>query len=241
VNVEGTRTLAQAAARAGVRRLVLASSVKAMGEGAAAGWTEETPPRPVDPYGISKLEAERALWEVSAGGALQGVALRLPLVYGAGVKGNLLRLFQAVDRGVPLPLGRVRNRRSLAFVGNVAEAVRAVLDAPAAAGEAFLVSDGRDLSTPELIRLIGAALGRSPRLLPVPPALFRAAGRAGDGVARVLPWPLTSAAVDRLLGSLWVDPGKLRRLTGWAPPFTPEQGLREVAEWYHGRGAEARA
>jgi nucleoside-diphosphate-sugar epimerase len=233
-NVEGTRVLAAEAAAAGVRSFVLASSVKAMGEATEACWTEATPPCPADPYGVSKLEAEVALREVAAAAGMGHVVLRLPLVYGPGVKGNVLRLLRLVNRGVPLPLGGVRNRRSLAYVGNVAAAVHAVLQAPAAGGETFLVSDRHDLSTPELVRLIAKALGRPARLLPVPEGLFRAAGRAGDLLARVAPCPLTSAAVDRLLGSLCVDPSRLAASTGWSPPYTPEQGLREVAAWFRG-------
>lgn len=232
VNVEGTRRLAREAAAAGVRTFVFASSVKAMGEMSPASgpWTEATPPAPADPYGVSKLEAEAALAAEAAGG-MRAAVLRLPLVYGPGVKANMLRLFQLVDRGVPLPLGGIRNRRSLLFVGNAADAVRAVLAAPDAAG-VFLVSDGEDLATPELVRRIGRALGRPARLLPVPEALFRAAAAAGDVVSRAVPFPFTRAAADRLLGSLAVDSGRLRRMAGWTPPFTVDDGLSRTAEWY---------
>jgi nucleoside-diphosphate-sugar epimerase len=232
VNVAGTRALMEAGIAAGAGRFVLASSVKAAGESAAEPLTEARPPTPLDPYGVSKLEAEQALHAMASTAGVRATALRLPLVYGAGVKANLRRLFALVDRGWPLPLGAVRNRRSLAYAGNVADAIVALLATAAAAGETLYVSDGTDVSTPELIRAIAAALGRPARLLPVPPAAFRAAGRVGDLLARALPTPLTSAAVDRLLGSLAVDSGKLRRLTGWAPRFTLEDGLRDTAAWY---------
>lgn len=231
VNVEGTRAVAEAAADQAVRAVVLASSVKAVGESSGGGcWTEAVSPAPQDPYGVSKLEAERVLREVAEARGLHAPVLRLPLVYGPGVKGNFIRMFRLVDRGVPLPLGSVRNRRSLAFAGNVAAAVRAVIAAPAAARETFFVSDGFDFSTPELVRAIARALGRPARLVPVPEGAFRLAGRLGDRLGA----PLTTAAVDRLLGSLCVDTGHLRAVTGWAPAVTPAQGLAEVAAWYRG-------
>jgi nucleoside-diphosphate-sugar epimerase len=148
------------------------------------------------------------------------------------VRANLLRLLRAVDRGMPLPLGSVRNRRSLLYVGNAAAALLAVLDSPAAGAETFFVSDGPPVSTPELVRAMARALGRRPRLLPVPEWLFRAAGRAGDLLPDGVPFPLRTAAVERLLGSLAVDPGKLRRVTGVEPPYTLAEGLAATAEWY---------
>lgn len=234
-NVEGTRILLEEAVRAGVGRLVFTSTVKAVGEASTTPWTEEIPPRPLDPYGVSKLEAEALVRQTADRHSLHASVLRLPLVYGPGMKGNMIRLFRLVDRGVPLPLGLVRNRRSLAFVGNVAGAVMAVLRSPAARGETFFVSDGYDLSTPELLRAIGRALGRQVRLLPVPPALLRAAGQVGDLIARFRPVPLTSAAMDRLLGSLAVDSSKLTRLTGYRPPYSVEEAIRLSAHWYRGR------
>ncbi len=240
VNVEGTRVLMEEAADAGATRFVFASSVKAVGEGGDAPWTEATPPAPVDPYGISKLEAEGMVHELAAARGMHAAVLRLPLVYGPGVKANMLRLFQLVDRGVPLPLGGITNRRSMAFAGNVVSAVRSVLALPGAAGETFFVSDGQDLSTPGLIREIARALGRPARLLPVPPALFRTGGRVGDVISRALPFPLTTPAVDRLLGSLAVDSSKLARVTGTTPPFTVREGIERTAAWYRAAGAGAR-
>ena len=157
--------------------------------------------------------------------------LRFPLVYGPGMKGNMLKLFDLVHRGLPLPLGGIRNRRSMLFVGNLAAALLALLRLPATS-EIFFVSDGRDVSSPELVRLIGDALGRKVRLLPVPASAFRAAGRAGDMISRIWPNPLTSAAVGRLLGSLAVDDSALARATGFRAPFSVEQGLRVTADWY---------
>lgn len=232
VNVEWTRAVAEAARAAGVRRLVFASSVKAVGERTDTPWTEAVTPRPVDPYGVSKLEAESLLRAMAVPGSFDVPILRLPLLYGPGLKANMLRLFEAVARRRPLPLALVRNRRSFAYVGNVIAAMDAVIAAGPAGSATFFVSDGRDLSTPELVRLIAAALGVESLLLPVPPALLRAAGRAGDLLTRVGPFPLTSAAVDRLVGSLAVDVSLLRATTGWRPPCTVEEGLAATATWY---------
>lgn len=231
-NVEGTRLLLEESIRAGVQRFIFVSSVKAVGEGTSIPWNETTPPAPVDPYGRSKLEAEGVVRELADGAGIHAPILRLPLVYGPGMKGNMLSLFRAVDRGWPLPFGAVKNRRSLAYAGNVVAAIEAVAESGAAARETFFVSDGHDLSTGELVTAIGAALGRPARLIPVPPALFSAAGHAGDILARVGPWPLTTAAVDRLLGSLLVDSSKLRSVAGFRPPFGVADGLRHTAEWF---------
>lgn len=219
-NVEATRVLGEEAAAAGVRHFVLASTVKAVGEGNTAPWTEDTPPQPVDPYGRSKLEAEQVMRDLAGRLGVDVTVLRFPLVYGPEVKGNMLRLFALVDRGVPLPFGAVRNRRSMLYVGNLVAAVRSALEPPAEGCRTFFVTDGRDLSLPELLRLIGAALGRPTRLLPVPPGLLRLL--------------LPSAAAERLIGSLAVDGSRLGRATGYRPPFTVEEGLRATAEWYRG-------
>jgi nucleoside-diphosphate-sugar epimerase len=237
VNVEGTRVLLEEAIAAGVERFVFVSSIKAMGEASDELWTEATPARPVDPYGVSKLEAELLVREVAGSAGLHAPILRLPLMYGPGVGANMLRLFQLVDRGLPLPFGAVRNRRSLAYVGNVVGAIDAVLATPAAGAEVFLVSDGKDFSTPELIRAIARALARPARLVPVPVAVFRGAASMGDLLDRVGRSPLTSASVQRLLGSLAFDASKLSRVTGYRPAFSPEQGLDVTARWYRQRAA----
>jgi UDP-4-keto-D-QuiNAc 4-reductase len=231
VNVEGTRALLEETVRAGVGRFLFASSVKALGEGGETPWDDRTPAAPTDPYGISKLEAEEVVRALGGAAGVHAPILRLPLVYGPGVRANFLRLMRAVDRGVPLPFGAVRNRRSLAFSGNVAAAVVRALEVPEA-NETFLFSDGEDVSTPELVRGLAAALGRRARLLPVPPALFRAAGRAGDALRNFVPFPLTSAAVERLLGSLVVDSSRFRARTGFTPPFTVATGLGATGAWY---------
>lgn len=229
VNVELTLRLARAAAEAGVRRFVFVSSVKASGESTAPEecLSSADQPAPVDPYGLSKFEAERGLRELSAATGLEVVIVRPPLVYGPGVGANFLRLMNAVDRGLPLPFGAVENRRSLVFVGNLVDALVVCAEHPQAAGRTYLVSDGEDVSTPELVRAIAGALGRAPRLIGVPPALMRAAGAL---LGR-------RAQVDRLLGSLAVDSGPIRSELGWMPPYSLRQGLAETAAWYRQRKA----
>jgi nucleoside-diphosphate-sugar epimerase len=231
VNVEGTRTLLDAAIASGVRDFVFASSVKVMGEGSDASWTEEAPPAPADAYGVTKLEAERLVRSQAAAHRLHAPILRLPLVYGPGMKANALRLFDAVARGMPLPLGAVYNRRSLLFVGNLVAAIVATLESEGG-GDTFFVGDAEDVSTPDLVRAIGQALGRPARLVAVPIGLLRAAARTGDLLDRIIPFPFTSAALDRLIGSLAVDSSKLARSTGYRPPYSLSEGLRLTAEWY---------
>jgi nucleoside-diphosphate-sugar epimerase len=221
VNTAGTERLARQAAAAGVRRMVLASSVKVNGEetapGAAFGASDV--PAPADPYGVSKHEAEEALFSVAG---IEGVVVRPPLVYGPGVRANFLALVRAVDRGVPLPLGRISNRRSLVYAGNLADALALCAAHPAAAGRTYLVSDGEPLSTPGLVRALARALGRPARLLPVPPAALRAAGALAG----------RRAAVARLCGSLVVDDAPLRAELGWAPPLGVDAGLAETVRAY---------
>jgi nucleoside-diphosphate-sugar epimerase len=239
VNVEGTRVLLDEAIRAGVRCFVFISSVKAVGETTSTPWTEDVLPAPVDPYGRSKLEAEQVVRAMANSAGIDAPILRLPLVYGPGMKANMLRLFQAVERGWPLPLGSVGNRRSLLYAGNLVAAIEAAAAEPNAGRETFFVSDGQDLSTTELVREISVALGRPARLVPVPPALFRAAGRAGDVLRTFMPFPLTTAALDRLFGSLQVDSSHLREVTGFRPPYTVPQGLRATAEWVRSGGVRS--
>jgi nucleoside-diphosphate-sugar epimerase len=223
INVEGTRRLAQMAAQAGVRRLVFMSSIKVNGEATGRPFTERDVPRPEDAYGHSKWETEQALAQVTAETGLEVAVLRPPLVYGPGVKGNFLRLMDTVARGTPLPLGSIANRRSLIYVGNLVDAIIKALDAPGAAGRTYLVSDGEDISTPDLVRALAQALGVRPRLLPCPPALLQfGAALAGK-----------RAELARLTGSLQVDNTTLRRELDWRPRCTLAQGLAETARWYH--------
>lgn len=224
VNSAGTRHLAEAAAASGVRRFVFLSSVKAMGESSPPGRAldEADEARPEDAYGVSKREGEIAVMEVAATSGLEPVILRAPLVYGPGVKGNFLRLMRLIDRGVPLPFAGVANRRSLVARANLAAALALCLKHPDAVGETFLVADGEDLSTPELIRRLARALGRPARLFPLPQALLVRAGRL---LGR-------EAEIARLTGDLAIDSTALRARLGWRPIVAVDAALAETAAWY---------
>lgn len=227
VNTFGSRSLAQQAAEAGVKRFVYLSSIKVNGECTMADqpFSETSEPCPQDPYGISKWEAEQALRQVGAETGMEVVILRPPLVYGPGVAANFLRLLRAVDRGVPFPFRAIDNHRSLIYLGNLVDAIQVSLLHPAAVGKTYLVSDGDDVSTPELIRRLAGALARTPRWLPVPPSWLKAAGRVlGKG-----------QEMERLFGSLTVDARAIRRDLNWTPPFSMQDGLRATAQWYRQR------
>lgn len=231
MNVEGTLNLASQAAAAGVRRFVFLSSIKVNGESTSlkSPFTADDLPAPEDPYGITKHEAEQGLRQIEAETGMEVVLLRPPLVYGPGVKGNFLRLMQSIDKRRPLPLGGIQNQRSLIYLGNLVDAIRLCLTHPKAAGKTFLVSDGDDVSTPELVRRIAAALGRRPFLLPAPVSWMRWVGRVLG----------KQAAADRLLGSLCVDISPLREELGWIPPYTMQVGLEATAQWYRKTKAAA--
>lgn len=224
VNVQGTERLAQMAAAAGVRSFVFLSSIKVNGEGTPLGqpFTETDPSNPQDAYALSKWEAEQALMKVSRETGLEIVILRPPLVYGPEVKANFLRLMQWVAWGVPLPLGAARNRRSLLYLGNLVSAIDACLTRPSAANQTFLVSDGEDVSTSDLIRGLAAAMGRKARLVSLPPALLSA-------VAKLLQ---KGREAERLLSSLQVDSSRIRRTLNWQPPYSLRAGIRQTVDWY---------
>ena len=228
-NVAATTHVARSAAAAGVRRLVFVSSIKVNGEASHdAPFREADTPAPQDAYGRSKWQAEQRLRCVAAETGLEVVILRPPLVYGPGVKANFLRLLNLIDRGLPLPLGAIDNRRSLISLDNLGALIQAALFHPDAAGEVFLASDQQDLSTPQLIRLLAAGLGRQPRLLAVPPRLLAAA-------ARLL---RREDAYSRVAGTLQVDSGRATAVLGWRPTTSPTHALRRTAAWY--RDSDAR-
>lgn len=235
INVEGTRVLLEEAISAGVGCFVYLSSVKAVRSESTTVISDGTPPAPDTPYGVSKLEAEQVVRRLACRAGIRAPILRSPLVYGPRMKGNLLRLFELIDRGIPLPLASVRNRRSVVYVENLVAAIHAVLDSPTAADETCFVSDGQDLSTPDLMSAIARALGKPARLFAVPPVMLRLGGLAGDLLSRLVPCPVTSDAVNRLVGSLVVDASKLMRATGFHPPYSVDDGLQRTAEWYRTR------
>jgi len=222
VNTEGTSQLAYEAAKAGVKRLVFVSSIKVNGEESPLPYIESSPAQPTDPYGISKWEAEQTLRHIEAETGLEVVIVRPTLVYGPGVKANFLNMMKIISRGIPLPLASITNGRSLVYVGNLVDALATCAMHPAAAGQTYLISDGEDVSTPELIRRTASALGVPAHLFPVPQSLMCLAGKLTG----------RNAVINRLMGSLIVDSSNIRRELEWSPPFTMEQGLRETAEWY---------
>lgn len=227
VNVEGSLMLAQRAADAGVKRFIFISSIKVNGESTATGkpFKSDDTPNPSGPYGVSKHEAEELLKKLGKDAGMEVVIIRPPLVYGPGVKANFLSILNALSKGVPLPLGAVCNQRSLVAIDNLVSLIVTCIDHPAAANQTFLVSDGQDLSTPQLMRNIARALGKPARLLPLPV------------------WLLTLAAsvlgkrpeVRRICGSLQVDIDKNRELLGWTPPVNMEKALRQTARYYQER------
>jgi nucleoside-diphosphate-sugar epimerase len=222
VNVQGTLNLARQAAAAGVRRFVFVSSIKVNGEATQPGqpFTADDAPAPLDPYGISKMEAEQGLRDIAAQTGMDVVIIRPPLVYGPGVKANFAAMMRWLQRGVPLPLGAIDNRRSLVALDNLVDLILTCVSHPAAANQIFLVSDGQDVSTSELLRRMGQALGRPARLLPVPAGLLEL-GAALVGRRDM---------AQRLCGCLQVDIEKTRQLLGWRPPLTLDEGLKKAAQ-----------
>jgi nucleoside-diphosphate-sugar epimerase len=222
INVAGTNHLAQTAAFMGVRRFIYMSSVKVYGEGNAVAYTEHDSPMPTAPYAISKYEAEQLLQEINDKTDLEVVVLRPPLVYGPHVKANFLQLLKVVDMGIPLPFANVRNRRSLIFLENLLDAIVTCIHHPKAARKTYLLSDGLDTSTPELIQKIASALGRPARLFPFSLNLLRL-------LAKIIG---RSEALGRLLNSFAVDNSRICTELDLIPRFTLAEGLTETAKWY---------
>jgi nucleoside-diphosphate-sugar epimerase len=223
VNVKGTQALASAAVEHGVHRLVFVSTAKVNGESTPGGrFSEGDPPDPQDPYAESKWEAEEELHSLALKTGLEIVIVRSPLVYGPGVRANFLRLMKLVERPIPLPMPDIRNRGSLIGVANLADFLARCVGHPEAANETFLVSDGEDVSTRELVARIARALGCAARFLPVPELALRLVARLAG----------KEAVADRLFGSLVINSDKARRKLGWKPPVTLDCGLAATARWY---------
>jgi nucleoside-diphosphate-sugar epimerase len=218
-NVEGTRRLAEAAAAVGVKRFVFISSVKVNGERTNdRPFTAFDSPAPEDAYGTTKAEAEEVLRRIGDRTGMESTIIRPPLVYGPGVKGNFARLMRLIKRGIPLPFKSVDNRRSLVSVDNLCDLIIHCIAHPRAAGQTFLVSDGEDLSTPELIGQMGEAMGCTARLFPVPLSLLRAVFSAFGRMAEF----------ERLSGSLQVDIEHTCKTLDWSPPVSVSEGLRRA-------------
>lgn len=230
VNVDATVRLAEAAGGL-VRRFVFMSSVKVHGEDSGDGsFVETSPTRPQDAYGRAKLAAERALDELAAGSGMELALIRPPLVYGPGVKANFLSLLRWIDSGLPLPLASVRNRRSLIYVGNLADAVARCVEHSSPPGT-VLVSDDDIVSTPELVTRISRALGRPARMIPIPQTFLRLAGAITGH----------RGEMRSLTGNLAIDSSKVRGLLAWRPPYALDEGLALTARWFKSTDTRARA
>ena len=239
VNTEATLNLAKQAVMAGVKRFIFISSIKVNGEmtGAASPYPEEEGIKerftendsfvPIDPYGLSKYEAEQGLLALAKDTGMEVVIIRPPLVYGPGVRANFASMVRWVNKGVPLPLGAVHNQRSLIALDNLVSFISHCIDHPKAANEVFLISDGEDVSTTELLQKVAKALGKKSRLIPVPVGLMTFAAKLIG----------KSDVANRLFGSLQVDSSKARNLLGWKPMITMDAQLKKTAEAYLNRKA----
>lgn len=218
VNRDLTQNIATAAHRAGVKRFVFLSTIKVFGETSPRElpFTAATPPRPVDPYGVSKLEAEQALFDFAASSGLEVVVIRPPLIYGPGVRANFERMVRLIGRGIPLPFGGIRNRRSLVALDNLLDLIKACVSSPHASGQVFCVSDSSPISTPELFRAVGEAMDRSVMMIAIPETFLAVAFKLIG----------KSAYIDRLISSLHVDISHTQDTLGWVPKVNPSDALR---------------
>jgi UDP-glucose 4-epimerase len=224
VNVQGTMRLAEQAAEMGVQRFIFLSSVKVNGEETSDGdaYTADQDPAPADPYGVSKMEAESQLRTLAERSGMEVVIIRPVLVYGPGVKANFLKMMKWIDSGIPLPFGAIHNSRSLVALDNLVDLIVLCIDHPKAANQTFMVSDGEDLSSTELMRRIARALNKPDRLFPVPGGLLKQS-------IRLIGKPHLS---QRLCGSLKVDIHKTLDILDWKPIVTVESALKEVAAYF---------
>ncbi len=221
VNVDGTLNLARHAAAEGVKRFIFLSSIKVNGEYTNTGkpFTEADVPNPQDAYSISKSEAEKGLMLIAQQTGMEVVVIRPPLVYGAGVKANFASMMRMVKRCIPLPLGAIHNKRSFVYIDNLVSLIVKCIDHPRAANQIFLVSDGSDLSTTELLRACASALSVKSRLVPIPQKLI-------EFFATLIG---KKEVAQRLCGNLQVDISKARTLLDWTPPVTVKEALKLTA------------
>lgn len=222
VNTYSTINLAQQAASAGVKRFIFISSIKVNGEISQEGqpFTSDDTFIPNDPYGLSKYEAEQGLFKIAEQTSMQVVVIRPSLIYGPGVKANFKSMLQWLSKPIPLPLGAIHNKRSFVALDNLLSLITTCIDHPAAANQIFMVSDGEDISTSELLRYLSNALGQSPKLIPVPQKFL-------EKVLKVLG---KDSIVQRLCGNLQVDIQKNKDILNWEPPISLREGLRRTVE-----------
>jgi nucleoside-diphosphate-sugar epimerase len=231
INVDGTKKLAEQAAEAGVKKLIFLSSAKVNGESSVNNdksvfndkkkiFKYNDIPDPQHPYAVSKFEAEKVLWEISSKTNLEVVVIRLPLVYGQNVKGNLARLIKIIKTGIPLPLGKIKNQRSMIAIDNLVDLIICCIDHPKANGETFLVSDGEDLSTTELIELIASSMGRKANLFSIPLFLLKILGSFFG----------RRDEIKRLTSSFRIDSNYTREKLSWIPPIGVKEGIKRMLQ-----------
>ncbi|HDX8594549.1 UDP-glucose 4-epimerase family protein [Aeromonas hydrophila] len=218
INVDGTLNLARQAAVNGVKRFIYISSIKVNGESTVINspFTEKDIPAPEDAYGASKLAAENSLRDLAIETDMEIVIIRPPLVYGPGVKANFAAMMNLASKNFPLPLGAINNKRSMVALDNLVDLIVTCIDHPKAANQTFLVSDDHDVSTTELLKMMVRAVGKTPRLLPVPMGWLKFAGRLIG----------KQAVVERLCGNLQVDISYTKDILGWQPPILMEEGIK---------------
>ena len=223
-NLNGTKYLAEQAAEVGVKRLVFLSSVKVNGESTdqitKQKFSHKDTSNPQDFYARSKLEAEKTLWEISSRTGLEVVVVRLPLVYGNTVKGNLAKLIKLVKSGIPFPLSLVKNQRSMIGIDNLVDLLNHCIDNPNASGKTFLASDGQDLSTPEIIKFIASSMRKKANLFPFPISMLKFLGSVFG----------RSEEINRLVGSLRIDNSFTKEILNWTPPVSVEEGIRRMVQ-----------
>jgi len=224
INVNGTKNLAKQAVARGIKRFIFLSSVKVNGEEtiASKSFKYDDIPQPKDAYGVSKWEAEQALLEISKKTGLELVIIRAPLIYGVRIKGNFLRLLDLIYKKMPLPLLNINNSRSFIGLDNLVDLITHCIGYPKAAGKTFLVSDGEDISTPDLIRKLSKIMGKSTRLFSLPISVFKLMGYLVG----------KTPEVNRLIGSLRVNSSYTRKILDWSPPFSLDEGLKKTVHWY---------
>jgi UDP-glucose 4-epimerase len=224
VNVYDTLNLAKQAVSLGIKRFIFLSSVKVNGEKTLTNnsFKHDDIPKPEDAYGISKLEAEKALRSLSYKTGMELVIIRAPLVYGEGVKGNFLRLLNLCNKKISLPFASINNIRSMIYVDNLIDLITCCIDHPKAAGEVFLISDEENISTTELIKKIKKFMYKPERLFPLPLFFFKLLGQLMR----------KSSEINRLLDSLIVDTSHTRKVLSWKPKISLEEGLQKTVHWY---------
>jgi nucleoside-diphosphate-sugar epimerase len=222
VNVEGALNLGRQAAKAGVKRFIFISSIGVNGNINSKPFTEQDSPDPSEAYAVTKWEAEAGLLNIAKETSMEVVIIRPPLVYGANAPGNFRRLVTSVNKGIPLPLGSIHNKRTLVALDNLVDLINTCIDHPAAANQVFLAGDDEDVSTTLLLQKVGLVLGKPARLINVPPMLIKL-GAAILG---------KSDSANSLLGNLQVDISKARELLGWEPPITIDEGIKKAVKGF---------